>query len=304
MTFRDTLGLALRNLGQAKLRTSLTTLGVSIGIASLAGMVALGVGLQDQFVGRFTKSGMFDAINVLPGSVGQITFGPGGRGGRGGRRGFGRNSAAQPIDNAREITDDALAELAPLPGVRAAYPQIRGPVAVKYGGASEFGRVAGVPMVLRGEGAFQSIPYGRFFENETEIACMLSLDYAKRMNEQNPGSLVGQELTLNYAVAAKAGDGVALPAPGGGINVQRTEMKCPVVGIVERETGPFGGPGVSGIMMPQARAKALYDGSPVAAATMLRDPSRRSPVYQSAVVKVSSARSTQDVEDQIKKMGF
>ena len=33
MTFRDTLDLALRNLGEAKLRTSLTTLGVSIGIA-------------------------------------------------------------------------------------------------------------------------------------------------------------------------------------------------------------------------------------------------------------------------------
>jgi len=67
MTFRDTLGLALRNLGEAKLRTSLTTMGVSIGIASLAGMVSLGVGLQDQFVGRFTKSGMFDAITVTPG---------------------------------------------------------------------------------------------------------------------------------------------------------------------------------------------------------------------------------------------
>ena len=46
MTFRDTLDLALRNLRQAKLRTSLTTLGVAIGIASLAGMVSLGVGLR------------------------------------------------------------------------------------------------------------------------------------------------------------------------------------------------------------------------------------------------------------------
>ena len=67
MTFRDTLDLALRNLGEAKLRTSLTTLGVSIGIASLAGMVSLGVGLQDQFVSRFTKSGLFDTISVTPG---------------------------------------------------------------------------------------------------------------------------------------------------------------------------------------------------------------------------------------------
>ena len=42
----DIIGLSLRNLRQAKLRTALTTLGVSIGIASLAGMVSLGVGLM------------------------------------------------------------------------------------------------------------------------------------------------------------------------------------------------------------------------------------------------------------------
>jgi hypothetical protein len=120
MTFRDTVGLALRNLGQAKLRTSLTTMGVSIGIASLAGMVSLGVGLEDQLVGRFTQSGVFDTINVMPGSVGQITFGPGGRGrGGAGRRGFGRNSAAAaPPENARELTEEALAELAALPEVK------------------------------------------------------------------------------------------------------------------------------------------------------------------------------------------
>jgi ABC-type polysaccharide/polyol phosphate transport system ATPase subunit len=68
MTLRDTLDLALRNLGQAKLRTCLTTLGVSIGIASLAGMVSLGVGLQDQFVGRLTRSGVFDSITVISAS--------------------------------------------------------------------------------------------------------------------------------------------------------------------------------------------------------------------------------------------
>ena len=93
MTFRDTLALALRNLGQAKLRTSLTTLGVSIGIASLAGMVSLGVGLQDQFVGRFTRSGLFDTITVDPGT------GPAGRARRSwrarGGRGFGARRRAE-----------------------------------------------------------------------------------------------------------------------------------------------------------------------------------------------------------------
>ena len=304
MTFRDTVGLAFRNLGQAKLRTALTTLGVSIGIASLAGMVSLGVGLQDQFVDRFTKSGMFDAVNVLPGAD-LPGFMAGGRGrAQFGRRGFGRNPTTA-VENTRDINDAALAELAALPGVRAVYPNLRGPVEVKFGSASEYAQAVGVPIAMRGEGAFQSIPYGRFFASDTEEACMLSLDYAKRINEQNPGSLVGQSLTLNYAVANR-GAQPGVPVPGAsGLHVERQELTCPIVGIVERETGPFAaGGGVAGLMLPIGKAKAIYEGSPAVAAAFLRDPSRTSVTYTSAVVRVSAARSTQDVEEQIKKMGF
>ena len=290
MTFRDTVGLALRNLGQAKLRTSLTMLGVSIGIASLAGMVSLGVGLEDQLVGRFTKSGMFDAINVLPGSVGEITFGPGR--GRGGRRGFGRSNAAQVPQNARELTDEALKELAALDQVKDVYPSLRVPVEVKYGSESEFSLAASVPMSAKGEGAFQSMSYGRFFESEAESACMLSLEYAKRINEQDPKSLIGKSLTLNYAAAV---NGV----------MQRADLPCPIVGIVERETGPFAAAGgVSGLMIPMGTAKAIFASSMATAQALLRDPSKTTRPYPSAVVKVKSPQATQDVQDRIKKMGF
>jgi putative ABC transport system permease protein len=290
MTFRDTVGLALTNLGQAKLRTSLTTLGVSIGIASLAGMVSLGVGLEDQLVGRFTKSGMFDSINVMPGSVGQISFGPGR--GRGGRRGFGRSSAAQVPENARELTDEALKELAAMDQVKDVYPTLRVPVDVKYGAESEFSLATGVPMAVKGEGAFQSISHGRFFQSDAETACMLSLDYAKRINETAPGSLVGQELTLSYAASS-------------GGTMQRTEVKCPIVGIVERETGPFSGAGgVSALMIPLGKAKDIFASSMASAQALLREPSKTARPYPSAVVRVKSPQATQDVEDRIKKMGF
>ena len=312
MTLRDTVGLALRNLGQAKLRTSLTTLGVAIGIASLAGMVSLGVGLQDQFVGRFTKSGMFDAITVLAGGdlPGPLAGGGRGRGGPApfGQRGTARGAAAP--GNARDVNAAALAELAALPGVRTVYPNVRGPVEAKFRGASEFAQAVGIPMDMRGEGAFQSIPYGRFFTSDTEDACMLSLDYAKRMDAEHPGSLIGQTLTLNYPMARRGDAGApsgGIPIPGaGGLSVQRAELQCPVVGIVERETGPFaaGGAGAAGLMLPLGKAKAMYEGSPQAAAAFLRDPSRTSVTYPSAVVRVTKASSTQDVEEQIKKLGF
>ena len=291
MTFRDTLGLALRNLGQAKLRTSLTVLGVSIGIASLAGMVSLGVGLQDQFVGRFTKSGMFDSVTVLSGGDrpgGFAALGRGGGPGGVGRRGFGRNAQPAAPENARDLTEDALKDLAALPGVRAVYPNLRGPVEVKYGGDSEFALAAAVPMAVRGEGAFQSIPYGRFFAGEDEAACMLSLDFAKRINAKDPGKLIGQPLTLNYPSASAGATADKTTVVGA---MRRVDTTCTIVGIVERETGPFAGAaGVSGLMIPMGKAKGMF--MPV---------SRQ---YQSAVVKVQSAQATQDVQEQVKKMGF
>ncbi len=94
MTFIDTVRLALTNLGQAKLRTTLTMLGVSIGIASLSGMVSLGVGLEDQLMGRFMQSGMFDSITVTTAPIGGRMGGFGNRGRRGG--GAARAGAERP----------------------------------------------------------------------------------------------------------------------------------------------------------------------------------------------------------------
>src|SRR5262249_39896106 len=119
MTFRDTAGLALRNLNHAKLRTALTTLGVSIGIASLAGMVSLGVGLQDQFVGRLTRSGLFDSITVLSGADlpgGLARLGGAGRQGFGRGRG-GRGGGPGPAPRV-ELNDETIKDLASLPHVR------------------------------------------------------------------------------------------------------------------------------------------------------------------------------------------
>ena len=218
MTFRDTLDLALRNLGEAKLRTSLTTLGVSIGIASLAGMVSLGVGLQDQFVSRFTKSGLFDTISVtpgqdLPGGLARMAFA--GRGGFGARRRAERAAKASPEAPPlrSDLNDDTIKELASMTNVREVYPSIRVPVEAKFGGESEGTLAAGVPMSAKGQGSFQSISYGTFLSSDTADECLLSLDMARRIDEANPQSLIGKELTLAHE-ALGIGTAPAQPVPG------------------------------------------------------------------------------------------
>src|SRR5712671_648827 len=64
MKLRDLSELAARNLREAILRNSLTTLGVAVGVASLVAMLSLGVGLQALASQKLNKSGLFDAVFV------------------------------------------------------------------------------------------------------------------------------------------------------------------------------------------------------------------------------------------------
>ena len=67
MTIGDTVHLALRNLKQAKLRTALTVLGVSIGIASLAGMMS--------WMRASTPSSIFSVRSMrVPGGARKCSF--------------------------------------------------------------------------------------------------------------------------------------------------------------------------------------------------------------------------------------
>jgi putative ABC transport system permease protein len=305
MTLNDTIDLSLRNLSQAKLRTALTTLGVSIGIASLAGMISLGVGLQDQVVGRLMQSGVFGSITVttisnLPGPFAQL----GSRGvfarGRSGNAGRTDPGPAPPA----KLDDDALKRLAALDNVRDVYPNIRVPVQMSI---DEFSRpvlVAGVPLSQKGVGAFQALSYGRFFTGDAETACIISLDIAKRVND-NAASLIGKNLTLSYAAAHAS----AKPTDGAGsFQAQRVDLQCPIVGIVERDIGPMP-PAVtalsplSGVIVPMGLAKTVNAEIIMDPQSLLRDPLQpRS--YGTVTVKVKQAQYTQDVEDRLKSMGY
>lgn len=329
MILGDTVRLALGNLRQSKLRTALTTLGVSIGIASLAGMVSLGVGLQDQFVSRFTQSGVFDAITVtsldgnaataLLGGRGRALGPRGGRGGRGGRNGrvgaAPEGSPDMPRPEAARLDDEALAKIAAMPNVKAVYPNVRVPLQVKLGEFQEGGTAMGVPLAAKDEGAFRTMTAGVFFENDTDETCLLSLDMAKRINEDDPKSLVGQTLTLTYIAssgntAPPAGLPMipGMPPLGALLQVRRVDRPYRIIGVVEREPGAnIGGFGFANVMIPLKRALAM-DAEAVRSAQAALAPTAPSMdkprTYASVTVKVTRAQYTQDVEDKIKALGY
>ena len=295
MTFRDAIDLALRNLRQAKLRTALTVLGVSIGIASLAGMVSLGLGLQEQFVGRFTKSAMFDTITVLSPADRPGVMAGGLRG-----RGPGRGGARTPEKPRPPLDDAALRAFAALAQVKEVYPNVRTVVELKYGPFAEPFVVSGVAMSARNEAAFQTFAHGGFFTNETDNACLLTLDAAKRVTDRDPKELVGRQITLTWAATVPGADGE--PPSDSSLQVRQVDAPYIVVGIVEREPGPpTPVSNYSGVMIPLAKARTM-NAIDVGSLQALRAPAQKQ--YASATVKVTRAQFTQDVENRIRDMGF
>jgi len=304
MILGDTVHLALRNIREAVLRATLTSLGIAIGIASLVGMVSFGIALQEQVVGNFLRSGVFDAITVLPADS-ALARSLRARAGRGGMFKAEKSKEAKsgaPQAAPVKLDDDALRKIAALDRVKEVYPDIRVPVEVKHAQASEVGGAAGVPMSAKGEGVFQNVAFGQFFPNDADDVCMISLDFARRITDGEPGGLVGKELTLSWAASGNTGQANPLN-PLAGINIQRAEKKFRIVGIIERQPGP-GGMGIFAAVMiplPKARQMGAYDiSNPQAFLRQLSD----KPTYNAATVKVRQPQDTEEVEKKIKDMGF
>src|SRR5206468_219373 len=144
---RDLSELAVRNLREAILRTSLTTLGVAVGVASLVAMLSLGVGLQTLASQRLAKSGLFDAVFVtsrLRGMGGPPRQNP------------------APKENAKPLDESVRTSFAQLPNVVEVYPQIRFLTDVRYAGNNYSTNVLGIPESSRTNGAFDGIT-GKYF---------------------------------------------------------------------------------------------------------------------------------------------
>jgi putative ABC transport system permease protein len=288
--------LALRNLREAVLRNSLTTLGVAVGVASLVAMVSLGVGLQELATKRLSNSGLFDTVLVTA---------------RRNIQGM-RRPAASPLPPKAEraLDDDARKDLEHLPNVVEVYPQIRFPTEVRYNGNPYSTIVAGVPDSARGNGSYDGIQ-GSFFSGPKADEAILQIEFAKDLSEQT-ATLIGKDLVVRYAerqaLALQTGtggaNGKASDGAAGGFSIVPREKKLRIVGIIETEPAAgFGGFGSGRLLIPLEVASALR----AAQVNDLRDAVRAptgKPAYASLTVRAKSPSQIETIENAIKTMGF
>lgn len=301
----DLLDLAVRNLRQSKLRNGLTTVGISVGVASLVAMLSLGVGLQQLATKRLAGSGMFDTVFVTS----KQDF-----------RGFDReqDQKDQHPENAPVLDDAARDKMAHLQYVTEVEPEIRVMGEIVYGGQTHYGFVTGLPMSARENEAFDNLQ-GKFFSRSDADEVILLNDFAKELDPANPKALIGQEVTLRYGehqpLAADSdtsgrpqlsGEQSASSNPNAGdsygFSVVRKTQQLQVMGIIDEE--PYGG------MRTVSRGRIFLPVDLTAKLNMAEFSDMRSSLrghgrtYMTLTVRVKDPAKVAQVQDAIKQMGF
>lgn len=310
MKLPDLTELALRNLRESLLRNSLTTVGISVGVASLVAMLSLGIGLQQMASRRLVKSGLFDTIIVSS---------------RREMRGMGREEERKgPIPGESRVLDEpARLEIERMPNVSEAYPDIRFATELRFEDKPHLTTVSALPQSAKGNDSFDGMQ-GSFFSSDTAPEVILQKSFAEELLGKTPPlgapepnvadlakPLLGQELTMRYAqrAASSAAPQSSDPASNSGsdfagvsYSVVSREQKLKIVGVSDLDPESMRGPTRAKVFLPLRLAESLHVMQP----TDLRELSRDSdqPVYSSISVRVKNPAQIQAVEDAIKKMGF
>ncbi|HKN15566.1 MAG: ABC transporter permease [Terracidiphilus sp.] len=311
MKLPDLAELAVRNLRESVLRNSLTTIGISVGVASLVAMLSLGIGLQQLASRRLMKSGLFDTVVVTS---------------RRDLRNFNRDEERNgPAPGESRILDEPTRlEIEHMTNVLEADPDIRFITELRYEDKPHLTMVAALPPSAQSTDAFDTLQ-GHFFSSDTASEVVIQKTFAEELLGKTPKSgvdetnvatlaapLLGKELTMRYAqrattqsstTGATIDDSSGQDLGGAAYSVVSREIKLKIVGVADLDPESMRGPTRARVFLPLKLAESLHVMQP----TDLREISRAAsdqPAYSSVNVRVKNPSQVQTVEDAIKKMGF
>jgi putative ABC transport system permease protein len=189
MTFRDFVGISLRNLWRIKLRATLTTAGVVIAIATFVAMLSFAAGNHRYFTTAFNEFGLINQMSV---------------------RAKSRN--ATDTTRVAVLNNDAVRRFSEIPGVRLAYPYSTFDVTAAVLDTSVTTTARSLPSDAARTQLFSKILGGLEFSSEAAKEAIVTHEFVEKIGADTD-SLVGQTLTismrlasLDSAVAAVIGD--------------------------------------------------------------------------------------------------
>src|SRR5499427_10523083 len=201
MPFLDLLKLAFRNLREAKLRATLTSMGVIVGVAVIVTMVSFGLGLQRNLLSRFKALDLFNEMSVYGKSMAAAA---GNLDRAGPRRGGGDGQGPRLPTNVtptRILDDAAIAEISKLPGVSYVEPYIGFTVECRLNGHVFGHQVAGAT-VPNASSRFKEFAAGKMISAPDSDEAVVSEETTRIAGFASPAEAIGK--TLEFLVPASS----------------------------------------------------------------------------------------------------
>jgi ABC-type antimicrobial peptide transport system permease subunit len=203
VSFLDILQLALRNLRQAKLRATLTTMGVIVGVAVIVTMVSFGLGLQRNMLSRFKALDLFSEIQVFGRGLSSLVSARAQSNARNESGSRDRRSRLRSEDEAKRILDDAaIEEIAKIPGVAYVEPSLMIFTFVRANGHSQIESIAGAS-VPNASSRFKEFVAGRMIATPDADEAVVNDTFVRDFGFAKPEDAIGQ--TLEFLTAPKEG---------------------------------------------------------------------------------------------------
>jgi len=326
MSFLDILHLALRNLRQAKLRATLTTMGVIVGVAVIVTMISFGLGLQSNMLGRFKALDFFNESQVFGQELSTLAGLD-----RPPRQEDGRQDRSVRADRrpTRILDDAGIKEIAAISGVAYIEPNVNFPVYVRSNGRLLTQNVGGAN-IPNSATRFQHFAAGQMIGSPTADEAVVSERFVRDFGYEKPADAIGKTLELLAPPSGKNSDedeeespnffGIPLDDPGldeSSPDVESHTFRIAgVLGSEIKEGAGQGGmrgmmPG-AGIYVPLQTARAwttTHRGpmSQVALALARRGGSLgegQTEGYELAIVRVSDPGQLTAVRQKITELGF
>jgi ABC-type antimicrobial peptide transport system permease subunit len=201
MSFVDILSLALRNLRQAKLRATLTTMGVIVGVAVIVTMVSFGLGLQRNMLARFSALDLFNEIQVFGQGLSNLA----GVARDAGRRDEGerRNGRQRSDKTPSRILDDAgVQEISKIPGVAYVEPNVNFGSYVRSNGKVLSQNIGGAN-IPNASSRFQKFAAGQMISAANADEAVVTERFARDFGYEKPADAIGKTVELLAAPEQK-----------------------------------------------------------------------------------------------------
>jgi putative ABC transport system permease protein len=178
MTFRDFVGISLRNLWRIKLRATLTTAGVVIAIATFVAMLSFAAGNHRYFTTAFNEFGLINQMSVRT-----------------------KSQNASDTTRVAVLNNDAVRRFIEIPGVRLAYPYSTFDVTAAVLDTSVTTTARSLPADAARTQLFSKILGGLQFSSESANEAIVTHEFVEKIG-MAPDSLVGQTLTISMRLAS------------------------------------------------------------------------------------------------------